>query len=568
MRSLTIKSLARYAKKMIKRLIPHNDEEFYDRIIKYMNSRNFIDQVEIDIVKDVAEYQAAIEKTCRELFILSNSDNEEAIDSLVQHLTTHMEFFEKEFVDGLKELKTLNELFYHAVDAIRLGKYSHFERIVCLTIRLYGLTKGNPLLRMNAFKANNAWKNGSIDGYPFILILDSLKSRNIQSSAKTSRVYSESNNYITLIAEYAYTLLRHKNITTAKTIFSFAMDKVFANTETRKYWNDAFLTVSALFEDDHELAIKNLRTNIPPDSIQSERKLFVSGMGWSGSGAVYDYFKDFEGIIPIELEFQHFSGIVSLRTVRKSSASFLQFRSEILRFFSLTLLGLASYSNYQEYRTLISSHKISISDSDNSYSKHMRDVCVSLILSYDHGKFCTTYFKNAEKYLFTSFCKKGSLDTSKAPVYLFDNIIKAYRMEELAYIENAELICVYRDPRSNFVALCKESLKFVEDRNDFIREYGSKREMLESAYSKLKLSGMENKVHFVQFEDFVSSQEFRKDLTIRTGLTMSNHLGFNSFRPEISQKNILNYTEHKNQRDLKIITKRLARYIWKSNNVG
>jgi hypothetical protein len=142
---------------------------------------------------------------------------------------------------------------------------------------------------------------------------------------------------------------------------------------------------------------------------------------------------------------------------------------------------------------------------------------------------------------------------------MFDNIVKLHRLKEIDYMDDTTILCTYRDPRSNYVALYYENLKIKKNVKDFIKEYKTKRQQAKKEYTK---AINKDSVINVQFEEFVSSEEYRNNLAERISIDLTAQNKHKYFQPWISQKNIYNYKEFPDQQAIRLIEKELSEYLW------
>jgi len=319
--------------------------------------------------------------------------------------------------------------------------------------------------------------------------------------------------------------------------------------------------ISFFCSKDHPVHYANQESKL--ESGSGIKKIIVSGMGWSGSGAVYAYLKEFASIQPIKSEIQYITGVSSTRTLRRASGDIAEFQNELLKFFGIGLFGYAGYSNYQEYRTLIHANQFTLSDQGLRYSQGIQEFCTRIIAAYKGTELDIPEYIDAIDKLLVSVAE--TVAPVEGKTLLFDNIIKMHQLKEIDYIKNGSLIYVYRDPRSNYVALCRESVKFNPSVHTYIRFYRSRRIAAEKEYQKVMNRA---NVMPVQFEEFVISEVYRKKVASWLDLDFSRQEVHSFFQPWISQKNVLNYEDFEDKKSIRTIENELPEYLWEGIHNG
>lgn len=453
-----------------------------------------------------------------------------------------------------------------------------------LFIQLFGSFTGNPLHTMSTYKLmNGAWRNGSIEGYPIILLLDALKRTGTISSKELEQIFLRTTIPHMRIADISYTLLKQNQLHAADHVFSFLLKHIFKDDGIKAAWGMAYRALFPLFAEKNEQngkdnqneplnnqnRLKHLHVDVSASEIAAaeqrkmERKagkIIVSGMGWSGSGAVYAYLKEFSEIQAVKTEIQHIIGIHGTRSIRKKASDLKIFREELLDFFAMGLFGYTACRSYQEYRTCIHANQFTLSEKGRQYADGAARFCRNLVSAYGENTLALDQYKEAVDDLLMTIAE-ASCNIDGDSVLLFDNIIKMHQLQELDYLQNARLIAVYRDPRSNYAALCRESVKFNPSVYNYIRFYRKRRKSAEKAFSHVEKKA---DVKFIQFEDFVTQEAVRKETAEWLGLDLSKQDEYAVFKPWVSEKNVLNYTDFEDKRAIRAIEKELGEYLWQS----
>ncbi|MFA7566569.1 MAG: hypothetical protein WCY01_06045 [Alkalispirochaeta sp.] len=461
----------------------------------------------------------------------------------------------------LRSSRSLEDVFRGILEHLRSADYDLAVADLVAIVQLRGFSQGNPFLRMRATQdhLSEVWSNGSIDGYPFIHLLDALRTNGMISAKTTRNAFSKTMDHRIAFAEYVFDILRAGRTELAASLFRVFSASTLDDPGRTALWNDSFDVVSRLFSTDALESSKSDPPDMPPD-FSPVRKAIVSGMGWSGSGAVYAYLSEFADIHQVPDEFQHVSGVVSTRTLRKAAKNEEAFRQELLRFFGLTLLGFAKYESYQEYRTLALSQSYTTTDREGRYARGVNRFCRRIVRGSLMNKLDKPTISSAVDELLQAHPQIGK---EMYKTILYDNIVKIYRVDEIDYVPDATLLCTFRDPRSTYVALSDEKLKFRPDVKSFIKSYRSKRHRFEEAYARVEHS---QRVRIVQFEDFVSSRVLREDIARDLGLSTLAQNTYSVFQPWISTKNVTNYLSFSDQDAIQRIEAALPEYLWDRNS--
>ena len=232
-----------------------------------------------------------------------------------------------------------------------------------------------------------------------------------------------------------------------------------------------------------------------------KKKIFVCGTGWSGSDALYYYFREFSNVFGVRPELK-------------------------------IIVRDPEHSVYAKYR-------------DNSYKnkekyQQLSERVLSMIAK-QHGH-------NNEEYL------------------LFSNVVPCTRIFASDILLDSTFFCVFRDPRSNWVACVQEDSKVYErfgrerTLERYIKMYKKAMERFEEAYQKVKNSG--NTIIRVRFEDFILSDAYKKQLLDILGLDLKNYSKTPEVKPWPPEKNIYLHRTYEKQNEIKTIEKELTKYCY------
>ena len=303
--------------------------------------------------------------------------------------------------------------------------------------------------------------------------------------------------------------------------------------------------------------------DLPADGIH---KIIVSGMGWSGSGALFDYFKEFSNVVAIHGEAPYIElrgGVITLGNLLESRA---EFKREAYRFFFYALVGAAKPRRSVDFKFLLNGRK-RLKQDDVDYVEKIIKIS-TLLASVIESELPDQRLRR-----FNQFCEAivdllvvGDSITREDQVALLDNVIHIGNIDAVRYISNASVFCTFRDPRSNYVALLREAAHYQKTVNDFIADYRSAAitgHALISRNGGLELLPNGVFVKAVQFERFVVSQEFRDLLKDRVPSDLGEHNQFAYFRPWDSFKNAVLHTTYEVPSEIAQIQEKLRQFCVK-----
>lgn len=290
-------------------------------------------------------------------------------------------------------------------------------------------------------------------------------------------------------------------------------------------------------------------------------RIFVSGMGWSGSGAVYDFLKEHASIVAqtIPWEYPCLECSAGFKSFLKLKDKKENLDKKCVRFFFLHMLGYAPLHVGMDFKSALVARRNSQNKDENfslRYAKNcLNFVSTTMELLFDEtGSFGD--FDSRLKLFATEIIENlmsVGIDTTK--IALFDNCIHINNLHLLEYIENAIIFCSVRDPRSNYVALKRENKGFNRTVKQFTSNYKKHREK----YFNEKI--LQNpKIRMVQFEKFVSSESYRENLALELGLDLRLREKFKYFKPWESFRNTQLHLDYENQDEIRYIEEHLSEY--------
>ena len=358
-------------------------------------------------------------------------------------------------------------------------------------------------------------------------------------------------------AEKSYQLVKVGSVDKAYEVFSSLINNIFSEKQVANIWIDGYSFICGLFNEDFNPEVNNI-TSSQIDHYKPIKKVIASGMGWSGSGAIYDYFKEFTEVTPFELKYEF--GLIeskpSLLAIKNSAVSFKQFRNVLLDFFGVALLGFADYDSYPKWKRGRVARIMSLSQKKLEYAIIVRHFLKGMSDVWSGKIFNEKLFRKAATNLVDEIAMLFSRKENH--IILLDNVIHIYNVEAIELLDEALLLCVFRDPRSNFVARKNEDPKFDSNVESYINNYKMQRKKFDQALNSLQHN--KDKVHVIQFEDFVLDEEYRTNLAVKIGLDLSTQSKFKYFKPWESKKNFFLHESYEKQDEIKAIEDALPEY--------
>jgi tetratricopeptide (TPR) repeat protein len=289
----------------------------------------------------------------------------------------------------------------------------------------------------------------------------------------------------------------------------------------------------------------------------------VSGMGWSGSGAVYDYLKEFSEFLPIKGETPYIESSKSLRTIHSSLGNNESLRREVFAFFFYNLIGHSHYKSHNDFKLFMFARKKMMGKDREKYLTSVRDWClVASAVMTENGEKRNHYFSQLSELTISRFTVGAKVPDGK--IALLDNTVHIENSFNcIKFLNNATLLCTFRDPRSNYVALLREASHYKSSVQDFLiaKKKHYKQNFQAVGRAKEFAETVPNlNVEFIQFEEFVISEKFRNRLAERMGLSFERQRKHHYFKPWESLKNVFLHQEHPRQDDIELIEHELSQY--------
>ena len=347
--------------------------------------------------------------------------------------------------------------------------------------------------------------------------------------------------------------------------FQFLIDKKIKHQQAEEYFKNALDNLNItesnkkIWFENFKLLLKYLTIKVQQEKneelnpTRKTEKIIVSGMGFSGSGAVQDYFKEYNNIQSLGHEFSIIDRKYSFSGIEKHYNK-KSLKGVIINFFKYTLFSNCIPTNLTEVNAM-SKNIFFQTDKDGKYAEavniFLKQLFNLLIENFDSEKYrrITSDFFDALMNILNDDNKK---------YVLLNNIIKINKIEAVEYISDYKIFCTFRDPRSNFVDRCICDKRFHGNASKYIKRY----KYIHKNYNKYLKNNPDKKIYTVQFEDFVTSESYRKTIAEKAGLDLKDHGEFKILKPWESEKNIYNYKDFKDQKAIRKIEKKLSEYLW------
>lgn len=290
---------------------------------------------------------------------------------------------------------------------------------------------------------------------------------------------------------------------------------------------------------------------------ETVKKIVVSGMYWTGSGAIYDYLREFKQITAVAGELRLWKeGDFCLNTLESLLDSPVQFNDTLFRLMTIAFTGTSPVKNWQEELAVNYAFASSRTDLDSKYARACMQFIEEAIYLISEKTGRREKFIAAAERLSDSLSRYWTGEASN--IVLFDNVVHIGGINAIRLLGDARALCSFRDPRSNFVARWYENPRFHRDVGRFIEYYRNTRESFEEAMTVSPT--LASRVHRVCFEDFIQSEKYRDDIAQSCGLDLNCRDKGRYFKPDASRKNIANYTDFPDQKTIRMIERELGAY--------
>ena len=354
------------------------------------------------------------------------------------------------------------------------------------------------------------------------------------------------------------------NIDKSSILFENLLEILFKEKDIKLLYRNSFISlINGLTTK------KEIKIDIPSNN----NYILLSGIGWSGSGAVVDYLKEFDNVIFSGYEWSIFEDEqCGFKNLIKNKDNHDTLWKQAIKFY-FGLLGCQKLSsNWWVHKALFGAYNRAHSEhGKKKYAELMGIMGKSLgnlILGAlsRNKELCNSSLHSVGKILL-SLCSADFDDNS---TIIIDNAVHINNASILQYLDNAKMIAVIRDPRSNYVSLKRECVAYSQDTDEqaktFVCRYKSKLKKISSEIKLLTQHGGADRIKLVHFEDFVLNEDFRDSVVNFLFLNLKDWTSPQKyFKPNESSKNVYNFKDYENQDEIKLIAKLAEEYLYKFN---
>ncbi len=282
----------------------------------------------------------------------------------------------------------------------------------------------------------------------------------------------------------------------------------------------------------------------------------VSGMGWSGSGAIYDYLREFDDVVAVIDETKYIEGRDSLKDIYLALHDDILLKQRVVDFFFYHLIGHCYYRNVSDSKQFIYARRKLASNDCEDYLISVEKWCmIASAMCISFGEVRSMLFRQLASYTVSKFSIGFEIPESK--VALLDNVVHIKESAKcIEFLNNTTLFCTFRDPRSNYVALVREADFFKSTIEAYVKERkGRLAKSFQAAEVAKKSAAKEDgkSVEIVRFEEFVFSEKYRESLAKRLGLDLGKRNKHQYFKPWESEKNVFLHESYEKQDEIKAI---------------
>lgn len=313
-------------------------------------------------------------------------------------------------------------------------------------------------------------------------------------------------------------------------------------------WTAAFRLVHASSD---EIRPVSPFSDMESVAIKPRAMFAVSGMGWSGSGAVFDFLCEFQTVKPLRGEARLIEGKYGLagllEAIREGKkAEFLP------KFLGYSLAGADRCRNYNDFRHVRNARRAAAGAYPVDYAASSLEF---LHFLKQETELETSVVVDRFQSVFQNFVRSAANPDGMQPV-LLDNVVHISNLELAQFFPTIKFIAVIRDPRDQYIDNVRENKNFKREVEDFVAKYRQQRDKLKHIANK------NDNVIPIVFEQFVTDVECRRQLVSDLGFEFSDHVGHKYFVQEISARNIgLFNSAPELSAEIKIITSELGEFL-------
>ena len=297
----------------------------------------------------------------------------------------------------------------------------------------------------------------------------------------------------------------------------------------------------------------------PSNKLKAPPIVFFAGFGWSGSGAFHDYFKQSPQIAtPVgSAEIALFEGHWGAHKVIKTvSTDWSRWKEAMINFILQPVFGVSGPQTGTptkwERKVLVTHYKTA------ELCEALADACLEL-----YGRVRDAAAKESKHELEEAFrrffARVFALRIGRGKVGMMSNCITGAKAHLARLVENSRTFVVFRDPRDQYVAQVYEySGRQHVSVDGFIQKVAKRM----ARFEKIVASGKAPVIEKVQFEHFVQSAEYRREIGAKMGIDVSRIAeGEGAYHPRDSLQNIGIHASYAHQEEIQRIRQELPGLI-------
>ncbi|THV28032.1 sulfotransferase [Glycomyces paridis] len=291
----------------------------------------------------------------------------------------------------------------------------------------------------------------------------------------------------------------------------------------------------------------------PAPVVEGGSQVFFAGFGWTGSGALFDYYKQCasasEPFGPAEITFFRSA---EFRTIARSGDP-AEVWEALTTSIERDVIGFSG-STGGNPRSCASKALVQAVGTDEAIGRRLAAAVADLAAAYREG---------AVREGFGRFLTAvANLPDREPRVSVFSNGINAKLVDRIDHFPNGKIVVVTRDMRDVYASRMVEADRLALPADRFIGHYSRAVEAFDAAVAKL---AHPERVVTARFEDFVTSEDYRRELGAELGLdtaTVVEREG--AYRPADSLGNVGVHRLRDDRDELERIGRAFPESLWDS----
>lgn len=308
-----------------------------------------------------------------------------------------------------------------------------------------------------------------------------------------------------------------------------------------------------------EVATKPQTPSQPPGTAEPRRTIFLCGFGWSGSGALFDYYRQSSQVLtPFgKTELAAFERDTSAREiVRVAGEQPADLPSTVVKFVLGAVLGIAGPATVSATKTQRASLRAALRGGSATVSDDiLADALADLARYLVTRSSAVTTESEALNLVREAFRRLFASIVPHQSVSLLSNCVTAANIDGILYVPGSRAVVVRRDVRDQYVA---QRYEYTGREGMSVRKFVEKVRGREETYraALARLEDASSLVREIWFDDFVMDELARADLESWLGVPAptSSQAGYS---PEMSIKNVGLQRSYPKRREIELIEREL-----------